>query len=160
MWARQFGAHQRHQGRGHPHTVHVRSDRRTTGTRSLCTVLIRQLGEVGGKTTRSRLGRAAWLPYRWGAVCPPDRPRLPRQLRPGGESENTYPPVLGLSWVSLHQLGAASLPRVHAPDARVRRKSLGKRHLAPEVSKAVGAGAAGKTTPGRCKAEAGSPQPG
>lgn len=111
-------------------------------------------------TTRSRLGLAAWLPYRWGVVCPPVRPGLPRQLRPGGQSENTYPLVLGLSWVSLHQLGTASLPRVHAPEARVRRKSLGKRHLAPEVSKAVGAGAAGKTTPGRCKVEAGSPRPG
>lgn len=45
-----------------------------------------------------------------------------------------------------------------SPAARVRTKSLG-RHLAPEVSKGVGAGAAGKTRPGRCKTEAGSLRP-
>lgn len=77
-------------------------------------VLIRQLGEEGGKTAVRGLGRAGLTSLPLGSALPP-RPGLPRHLRPGGESENTYPPVLGLPWVSLHQLGAAPRPRAHAP---------------------------------------------
>lgn len=122
-------------------------------------LLIRQLGEVGGKRTMSRLGRAGLTSPPLGGALP-TTPGLPRHLRPGGEGENTYPPVLGLSWVSLHQLGAAPRPRAHAP-RRARAQKV------PRTSPRSGSlqsrrrrGRRENTASSQCKAEAGSPGPG
>jgi hypothetical protein len=104
------------QGRGRPHTVHVQRNR-TIGTTPISSWGVRQLGEVGSRTTVSRFSRTGLDSLPLKVACPPPRSGLPRRLQRDGEREreNTYPQTLGLSWVSLHQLGAAPRPRAHAP---------------------------------------------